>query len=93
MKLPLLFLSLLTEINAMFGVKVNSKEDCQVMCDVVTDCGAWTYDTSRGKCFMKKRNGWTHQYKKGNFSGLKNNGPAYEADTDFIGGDLDCPCK
>ena len=90
MKIFLLLLVAYKEINAHFIVKTKSKENCQAICDLADDCEAWTFDTSRSQCFMKHRYGWTHKYKKGDFSGLKNHGPAYEADTDFEGGDLDC---
>ena len=92
MKLIVSFLSASVQVNAYCAVKVENKEDCQKVCDLVTDCGAWTFDSTGytsdtfSKCFLKTRHGWTSNPVRGCYSGFKN-GTAYE-DTDFSGADL-----
>ena len=71
-------------------IQVKSREDCQIVCDHAETCEAWTFRENLNHCYLKARYGWTHQPCPNCDSGFKNQGPWYDPNTDFEGGDVDC---
>ena len=82
---------LTSQVNGVCKIKVESREDCQAVCDHASNCEAWTFKkTDETTCLLKGRYGWSHQACQNCDSGFKDQGPWYEANTDFEGGDVDC---
>ena len=69
---------------------VETREQCQAICDITTYCEVWTFNENNKFCYMKKRTGWEVIPRLNYYSGFKNQGPFFEADTDYIGGDYNC---
>ena len=60
------------------------------MCDITSYCEAWTWEKGGKKCWFKKREGWSVKGDSRYESGFKNQGPWYDPNTNFSGGDHDC---
>ena len=71
-------------------VMVDTREDCQAMCDLSRYCEAWTFSKESKFCGFKKRSGWTVKPDNRYESGFKNQGPWFEPNTDFSGGSYIC---
>ena len=71
-------------------IKVDKREECQAMCDLSLYCDAWTFGKSDKFCRFKQRSGWLVTPNDKYESGFKNQGPWFEPNTDFAGGDYKC---
>ena len=91
MKLFLLSAAFVSSANAAgCTMKAGDRAACQTICDNATECGAWTFDNKSQYCYLKNRHEWTKTQKRGFDSGYKNQGPRYEANVEYTGGDLTC---
>ena len=72
-------------------IQVRSREECQTVCDSTSYCDAWTFSHRTNNCYMKQRSGWLVVDDGGADSGFRNQGPWYDPDTNFEGGDYCCP--
>merc|ERR1712002_272181 len=69
-------------------VRISSAQYCKKICQMVLDCGAFTWDQPTKICFSKDLRRWRPVVKKLNFSGYKfESSPIFE-NTDYEGGDL-----
>ena len=92
MKIFVLSLAFLSEVNAVCrNLKAASRQDCQKICDLVANCETWTFEKDLKDCLIKHRDGWTRKASPFRDSGVKNQGPWYEPDVDYYGGDIECP--
>ena len=76
------------EINCM--VQASNHAECQAVCETTAYCDAWTFRTDIKKCYLKHRTGWSAMTREHFESGFKNQGPWYDPNTDFSGGDYCC---
>merc|ERR1712168_157782 len=65
--------------------------NCQKICDLEAQCGAWTFDGNDGKCFLKYRYGWTVKPESNVYSGRRGNKEMWK-NYDFEGADLPNIC-
>merc|ERR1712227_732448 len=71
-------------------LQVQNYQQCQAVCDNTSYCEAWSYNNANNNCYMKERIGWSPQTNPDFTSGLKNQAPLIEPDTEFKGGDYIC---
>ena len=92
MKLPLFLLIGLVKSACRYTcrVKVANREECQKACDDLSYCDAWTLRRANNVCYIKQRTGWKSIEDPYADSGIKNQSPLYEANTNFQGGDYCC---
>ena len=88
--LALILLSTADACSETCRVKVDTRQQCQAVCDASGPCEAWTFAKYEKMCFTKKRAGWTSKANSNFDSGFKNQAPYYEMNTNFAGGDLWC---
>ena len=76
--------------------KTNSYQDCQVLCDHVRDCGAWTWVGSKysqhRECRLKYRTGYTVLNAIGYYSGYRDQKPFVANDKQALDGDINLNC-
>ena len=80
----------LNQLTLCCQLTVDNRDSCQAVCDNVTKCGAWSFEKSYNRCFLKDRYGWISVSNQKFDAGFKNQGPWYEEDMNFYGGDIDC---
>ena len=71
-------------------VHAENEAECQKMCDTSSYCEVWTLRKHDKICAFKQRTGWVVEAVDGYSSGFKNQGPWFEPNTHFHGGDYIC---
>ena len=59
-------------VAAPYSFTAYGVEACATLCAKRSDCSAYTYNSLEHVCYLKKKRGWTEQYKAGRISGYKN---------------------
>ena len=71
-------------------VHTGSKEDCNGVCKLTTDCGWWSYDSRTSLCWMHLETGWAPENKSNCWSGNRDGDVLYH-DINLVHGDCMCP--
>ena len=90
MKFFIVFSTVFVQVKSICSISCNTRQDCQAICDLATDCGAWDFIRDEKKCYLKHRFGWCPNPGSGNDSGFKDAGQFYLPNTILNGGNLDC---
>merc|ERR1719348_760799 len=76
--------------NDALGVITVNWQDCRKVCQLVTNCYAFTWISSNHVCFLKHLTGWTSVHRPGMYSSFQQDNFPIMKDTDFSGADLGC---